>query len=257
MLHHLEGIKMGLLDTTQAWDDALMSWEGIRDAPAPANRTRGKGIRVMKNHFIERYVTTSHWITPGLLFIPIIAFLVYAARSHQELEWLIVAGCFGLGVVAWTFVEYCLHRFVFHLPPTNIRPIRFVLFVLHGYHHEFPNDRRRLVAPPVMGWPIAVVLTILFWMLFGIYWQALLAGTIAGYLAYDWMHYYTHHARPRSRFGKFMRRFHMEHHYKNASTQYGLSSPIWDFVFGTFRQPASPTATERECLRAEQGGKAE
>ncbi|MEE9208086.1 MAG: sterol desaturase family protein, partial [Gemmatimonadota bacterium] len=210
---------MGLFETTEAWEDAITSWEGIRDAPAHANRKHAKGIRVLRSDFMERYVTTSHWLTPGLVFVPIIAFLVYAARAWQGLEWPIIAGLVGLGVIAWTFVEYCLHRFIFHFGPTNIRPVRVLLFLMHGYHHEFPSDTSRLVAPPIMGWPIAAVLTLVFWSVFGIYWQALLAGTFVGYLAYDWMHYYTHHGRPKGRFGKFMRRFHMEHHFKNASTQ--------------------------------------
>ncbi len=246
---------MGLFDTTDDWRESLASWSGIRDAPAPENRALGRGIRVMRNNFLEQYLTTSHWITPGLVFAPIIAYLVHAGRVTQGLEWPVILGCVGLGVVTWTFLEYCLHRFVFHLPPTRIRAVRLVLFVLHGYHHEFPNDPRRLVAPPVLGWPIAAALTVLFWAVFGPYWQALLAGTFTGYLAYDWMHYYTHHARPKSRFGRFMRRFHMEHHYKKATTQYGLSSPIWDFVFRTFQRPTAPTDTELECLRAEARGR--
>jgi sterol desaturase/sphingolipid hydroxylase (fatty acid hydroxylase superfamily) len=242
---------MGIFDTTQAWEDAVRSWEGIRDAPAPASRKHPRGIRVMQSDFMERYVTTSRWITPGLVFVPVIALLVYAARAWQGLDWPVIVGLAGLGIVTWTFIEYCLHRFIFHLRPTNIRPVRIVLFALHGYHHEFPSDPARLVAPPVMGWPIGAVLALLFWTLFGVYWQALLAGTIAGYLAYDWMHYYTHHGRPKRRFGKFMRRFHMEHHFKNASTQFGLSSPLWDFILLTYRRPTPPTPVERECLAAD------
>ena len=48
------------------------------------------------------------------------------------------------------------------------------------------------------------------------------------------MHYYTHHANPRNPLGRFMRRFHFEHHFGTAYSQYGLSSPLWDFFLGTF-----------------------
>jgi hypothetical protein len=95
------------------------------------------------------------------------------------------------------------------------------------------------VAPPVLSWPIAALLALVYWVAFGAYWQVLLAGTFAGYLGYDWMHYYTHHAVPKSRFGRFMRRFHMEHHFKTATRQFGLSSPLWDFAFFSFRRPAA------------------
>ncbi len=71
---------------------------------------------------------------------------------------------------------------------------------------------------------------------------------ILGYLGYDWMHYYTHHAVPKNRFGKFMRRFHLEHHFKTSTRQFGLSSPIWDYVFRSFRKPADSSDLSWETL---------
>ncbi len=239
---------MGLLSTTDEWNDTVATWAGIQDAPARRNRRRVAGIRALNNSVLEKHFASSHWIMPGVWFIPVIVYCVYASVAVRGLTAPVIAMCIVAGVLGWSFVEYWLHRFVFHLPPTDIRPIRTVLFALHGYHHEFPSDRRRLVAPPVMSWPIASVLAVIYWSVFGAYWQALFAGTLVGYLAYDWMHYYTHHAVPRSRFGKFMRRFHMEHHFKNAETKYGLSSPLWDFVFLTYRRPTAPTPAEVECL---------
>jgi sterol desaturase/sphingolipid hydroxylase (fatty acid hydroxylase superfamily) len=239
---------MGLLTTTREWNEALEGWRGIQDAPAPENRGRPRGFKVLENDFLEKYFVTSHWAMPGVWFLPVIALCVIASRGAQGHSWSVIAGCMLAGTLGWTFVEYVLHRFVFHLPATKIRPIRFVLFTMHGYHHEFPNDPGRLVAPPVLSWPISALLALLFWALFGPWWQAIFAGTLLGYLAYDWMHYYNHHGTPKSRFGRFMRRFHMEHHYKNATTQFGLSSPLWDLVLGTYRRPTPPTPVEQECL---------
>jgi sterol desaturase/sphingolipid hydroxylase (fatty acid hydroxylase superfamily) len=62
----------------------------------------------------------------------------------------------------------------------------------------------------------------------------ILAGTMAGYVAYDWIHYYTHHAKPKTALGKFLRRYHMRHHFENENRFYGISSPLWDLVLGTF-----------------------
>jgi sterol desaturase/sphingolipid hydroxylase (fatty acid hydroxylase superfamily) len=106
--------------------------------------------------------------------------------------------------------------------------------MLHGYHHDYPNDPGRLVAPPVLSWPIAICTFIVQLSLFGSWSMPLFAGTCLGYLGYDWVHYYTHHARPKTKVGKFIRRFHLEHHYRNALEQYGISSPLWDLVFRTW-----------------------
>ena len=84
------------------------------------------------------------------------------------------------------------------------------------------------------GHVLAAVLVALYALTMGPWWTTVFAGTVTGYLAYDWMHYYSHHGRPFTRAGRFMRRYHAEHHFKIANSQYGLSSPLWDVVFGTF-----------------------
>jgi len=237
---------MGLFDCVDLWWEELDLWEGIASTPAKRNRRRIRGFRVMKNNFLEDWFASSHWIGPGLWFIPVIIVSIYLSLSRISAPATIAVWFAGL--LAWTFVEYWLHRWVFHLEPGTNKLRRFVLFIAHGYHHEFPNDPRRLVAPPILSWPIALVIGSAYYLLLGPYWLALLGGTVTGYLAYDWMHYYTHHAKPKTRAGKFMRRFHLEHHFKNHDSQFGLSSPLWDLVFGTFSKPTPPTNAEREIL---------
>jgi len=60
-----------------------------------------------------------------------------------------------------------------------------------------------------------------------------MAGLIAGYLAYDMSHYYSHHVKPRHRWGKFLRRYHLAHHHKEPHRLFGVSQPFWDIVFRT------------------------
>lgn len=238
---------MGLFSTTPEWRDAVANWRGIQNAPAEENRKRLHGITVFENRFLERFLATSSWFMPGVWYLPIIGYCTYAS-AEGGLAWSTIAACLLIGALGWTLVEYLLHRFAFHFGPTDIGFVRTILFGMHGYHHEFPSDHRRLVAPPALGWPIAAVLSVFYWAIFGPYWQVLLAGTLLGYLGYDWMHYYTHHAVPKNRFGRFMRRFHMEHHFKSATQQFGLSSPLWDFAFFSYRKPVAPTDMEWECL---------
>ncbi len=62
---------------------------------------------------------------------------------------------------------------------------------------------------------------------------ALFAGFVAGYLVYDTTHYAVHHYRARTRFGRYLKKHHFRHHYLNPGKDFGVSSPIWDLVFGT------------------------
>jgi hypothetical protein len=225
---------MGLFDRTQEWHDALDAWQGIADKPPAEYRTRSRGFQVMKNGFLENWIATSHWAMPGVWFIPVVVGCLWMSHGVEHLEVSHTIGLFFAGMVAWTFVEYILHRWLFHLPPVSIRWIKEIQYMLHGYHHEFPEDPGRLVAPPALSFPLAAVLMAIYWPLFGAWAPALFGGTVAGYLGYDWMHYYTHHAVPKNRLGKFMRKFHIEHHFRIAESQFGLSSPLWDYMLGTF-----------------------
>jgi len=225
---------LALFDTTDEWKEAVDAWQGIPDRPPKAYRSRHRGFKVLKNNFMERFIGTSHWAMPGLWFVPVIALCLWDALGRRGLPGWQVGLVFGGGVLGWTLVEYILHRWVFHLAPLGPPLLKEIQYVMHGYHHDFPDDPGRLVAPPALSWPIATVLVLLYSLAFGAWWTTLFAGTVAGYLAYDWMHYYTHHAKPKTKVGKFLRRFHYEHHFGMANSQFGLSSPLWDLLLGTF-----------------------
>ena len=107
-------------------------------------------------------------------------------------------------------------------------------FIIHGVHHDHPNDKMRLVMPPGASIPLALLFFGAFWLIFGsptAY--PLFAGFLVGYLTYDYMHYYLHHFVPKSTLGKRLREQHMRHHFQDHRYGYGVSSPIWDVVFGT------------------------
>ena len=145
------------------------------------------------------------------------------------------ATVFVLGAVMWTFLEYALHRFLFHilfLPSTAFG--KQAHFVLHGQHHKFPMDKGRLVFPPVAGLMMATpfYLTFHFTMAREVA-NALTAGALVGYVAYDLIHYYLHHGRPRSKYFLRLKHHHMRHHFKDADRGFGISSKLWDFPFCT------------------------
>lgn len=222
---------MGLLDLTQECLDAA---EGKMPEPVPGpNGKRGKPptrIQVFENQFLEKWFAQAHPITPGVWFGP---FVVWGLWSGAVDFGLMVLPLFLAGFLITTFIEYCLHRWLFHFN-AKTKDERLQLFLLHGYHHEFPNDPMRLVLPPIGIWPVALIVAVIWWAVFRSYWFPIFAGTAAGYIAYDWTHYYTHYFNPKRGIGRWLKRYHMLHHHDSPNHRYGITSPLWDLVFGTY-----------------------
>jgi len=107
----------------------------------------------------------------------------------------------------------------------------------------------RLVLPPIAIWPIAAVVGVVYYFVFGSYFWTVYGGTAAGYIAYDWIHYYTHHFNPKRGVGKWLKRYHMLHHFDSPHHRFGITSPMWDLLFGTYM-------SNRESWRAMQKRKA-
>jgi sterol desaturase/sphingolipid hydroxylase (fatty acid hydroxylase superfamily) len=72
------------------------------------------------------------------------------------------------------------------------------------------------------------------------------AGLVAGYVWYDLTHYYLHHAVPKTAVGKWMRKYHLVHHFQTPGVRYGITSPLWDHVFGTYPRDRYQRASETE-----------
>jgi len=225
---------MGLLDLTDECTEAIDQWSGVVGAPNP-NLRKKERIEVFQNQFIESWFAISHPILPGVWFGPVIIAGPIIAGFDPTIGWGLSAALFAAGVLAWTLLEYVLHRWPFHYQPAPDFKSKQRVYLMHGYHHDFPNDKWRLVAPPLMSWPLAVVVGGVYRLALGPgLWLPFFSGTVAGYLAYDWTHYYTHHFVPTSRLGKWLRRLHMIHHFNNPEVNHGISSPLWDFVFRTY-----------------------
>jgi len=186
---------------------------------------------LFQNRFLD-FFSRIHPAVPALIFVPIIvALVVLGARDGQGALEIVLLFAGGLGI--WTLTEYWLHRKLFHWEPDH--PIGSRLhFIIHGVHHDHPNDKLRLVMPPAASIPLSALFFGLFYLVFGLPTALpLFAGFLLGYLAYDYMHYYLHHFVPRSELGKQLREQHMRHHFQDHRYGFGVSSPIWDYVFRT------------------------
>lgn len=206
-----------------------------RPPAEPTSRPRPEAIRLFENPFIETVLAKAHPLTPIVWFGPVIGYGAW--RGAESLGLAATLGLFAAGWLVWTLLEYVMHRFFFHRRAAD-SAAELRSFMAHGYHHEFPGDRMRLVAPPLMSWPLAAVVTGAYVLALGAdRGLALFAGTATGYVAYDWIHYYAHHFRPRNPVGRFLRRYHLLHHFDESwsTHRFGVSSPLWDLVFGTYK----------------------
>ncbi len=196
-------------------------------------------IRLFKSDFLE-FFTHIHPVVIVVIWTPVILFLLFEALISLPVgvSGVTVPLLFLAGLFVWTFTEYTMHRFVFHFRPRNPFQER-VAFLFHGVHHAQPQDKTRLVMPPAVSIPMALVFYGLFTLVLGVIFKVqytvypLSAGFLTGYLAYDLIHYATHHFPMKRGYLKFLRKYHMQHHYKTPDARYGVSSPVWDMVFGT------------------------
>jgi sterol desaturase/sphingolipid hydroxylase (fatty acid hydroxylase superfamily) len=106
-------------------------------------------------------------------------------------------------------------------------------FLVHGVHHTWPRDKYRLVMPPAVSITLFVVFITLFLTTLGAYGWAFHAGYTLGYMYYDLTHYYIHHMRPKTAYGRRLKKHHMVHHFKTPNGRFGVSMKLWDYVFST------------------------
>ena len=169
--------------------------------------------------------------SPFVFWVPVlVAIFVWVAM--QDLTVPAMGGLFFAGWLAWTAVEWLLHKYIFHYMGPKPWQRRFY-FVAHGMHHDYPSDAERLVMPLGISVPTGLVFFLLMASLAPLPTATMLfIGFGTGYLFYDGVHYFTHHMKARTRVGKFLKKHHMVHHYTGVDGLYGVSSPLWDFVLG-------------------------
>lgn len=202
---------------------------------------RGRSI-VLVGGALE-YATLSRWwvnlVTWGLALS---LSLLWIARSCH---WLAASALFAGGWLAWTLLEYSIHRWVFHLEhwwrlPSRLVGLRNVIhFTVHGVHHKYPGDPARTVTPLLMSAFVALpVYGILRAAMDRTLADPLTCGMVAGWLFYDYVHHACHMA-PDARWplntewlGR-MRKRHLNHHYRNDARAYGVSTTAVDALFGT------------------------
>lgn len=193
---------------------------------------KDESARLFKSDFLEMF-SHVHPSVPLIVYVPVMSYFLYKAYTLSELTGPAIVGLFLAGMFFWTLTEYLLHRFVFHYEPRSEWG-KYLHFMMHGVHHAYPNDSLRLVMPPIVSVPLAILFYSLFVAVLGTTFTApFFAGFILGYMIYDTWHYASHHFSMKSPRWLWLKQYHMLHHYQDPNTRFGVSSPLWDYVFGT------------------------
>ena len=191
---------------------------------------KDESVVMFKNPLLDK-LSRIHWTIPLIVFVPVVLFFLGFSLFGLHLNLLWVLGLFIAGIFAWSFAEYILHRYAFHteLPGKLGKRIH---FVIHGVHHDYPNDTHRLVMVPSLSIPLAFFFYFLFRLLLGPIWASpFFGGFVAGYLIYDMTHYAIHHYGFKSKYWLKLKVYHMKHHYQQPQRGYGVSSALWDAIF--------------------------
>jgi dihydroceramide fatty acyl 2-hydroxylase len=187
--------------------------------------------RMFDSDILDR-LSRVHPAVPVVIFLPTVAILL--ALGSAELSAATTVAMLAAGYAFWTLSEYWIHRGIFHFEPEAGFGAR-LHWIIHGVHHDHPNDPLRLVMPPSVSVPLSSLLVALFWAVLGSpLFLPFSAGFLGGYLAYDMTHYALHHHKPKTRLGRRLRELHMRHHFQDHTRGFGISAPYWDKAFGTF-----------------------
>lgn len=234
-----QGTAEGLVDLSEPLLPQVAALGDRYDAWVHRSIKPDGSLRIFRSDGWERLSHIPWWLVL-VVWIPIVVGLFVGAVTWRGLAVGPALGYAFAGLFAWTLMEYGLHRFLFHYRPRSAIGRR-IHFLAHGIHHLDPWDATRLVFPPLAGMIIATPIFLAFLLVL----QpgpamAAMSGLLAGYIVYDMTHYYTHHGRPRGRWGKYLKAYHLAHHHKHWTRMFGVSQPLWDIVFRTGR-PAVPS----------------
>ncbi len=190
-----------------------------------------ESITIFNSKILES-ITTTHHIVPFLIFVPVVLYFFYLTvvfcmaqqiNNYWYLTLLLISG-----VLFWTFIEYTGHRFFFHSHPKSDFGKK-MLYLIHGAHHDYPNDPKRLVVPPIVSVPGGILLYLMSFSLFGSFYSApFFAMLVLSYLVYDWFHYASHHMTIKNKFIRMLIKHHLMHHYRDPEKGFGFTTTLWD-----------------------------
>lgn len=207
-------------------------------------------IRLFGNPFLEASTKTS-WYWVPIVWMPLVIYLSWYCYTtlakgtgrvdvtsdlSVPVHKYMFPVLFIMGWFLWSFIEYCIHRFVFHMkPPAHNYYLITIHFLLHGQHHKSPFDGSRLVFPPGLA---SIVVGVFYLTLRSflpeILGMSVFVGGLCGYVVYDMIHYYLHYGSPKK--GSYLyslKAYHVKHHFEHQRSGFGITTTFWDHPFKT------------------------
>ncbi len=190
------------------------------------------GSRRLFNSPLLEKLSRTHIAVPLTIFLGFAVIILSWSIVYTSLSIPSTVALFTFGCFLFTWVEYNVHRYLFHIPTPTVMKRKFQ-YTIHGVHHRFPKDKDRLAMPPLLSITIATVMLALLKLTIGNFAFAFMAGFLTGYSAYLFVHYIVHACPQPKGFFKLLWRNHAIHHYKNGDVAFGVSSPLWDYIYRT------------------------
>lgn len=187
--------------------------------------------KMFDNPILER-ISKTHILIPISMFVVFSGISIYYGVRLSQIGWPTAFLLFLGGYVSFTFVEYMMHKYFFHMEPDT--PIKDKLqYSVHGVHHDYPKDKGRLAMPPFVSAAYAAIFYLVFKLIMGNFAFYFLPGFLIGYSSYLGIHFIVHAFNPPKNFLKILWVNHAIHHYKDPDSAFGVSTPLWDMVLGT------------------------
>ncbi len=218
-------------------------------ANQPKFKSNNTGEARMFENDLLNSLTRTHIAIPVTIFFLYAISLLWYTATHTNLGLATVVLVFLAGTFFFTFAEYAIHRWVYHPPHDASDSYKDFTYKIHGLHHDYPKDKQRLAMPPLLAVVIATFLLFVFELVLDKYSFAFLAGFVVGYAMYLLIHYSIHiYAPPRNAF-KILWVNHSIHHYTEDEILFGVSNPLWDYVFGTMPRSKRDKDFAKEVYR--------
>lgn len=198
-------------------------------------RPKNSGTKRLFDNPILEALSRTHIMVPISMWLALSIFLGWYAFTYTDMSNALIGGLFMAGLFSFTLFEYILHRYLYHLTPSTPQRAK-IQYTFHGVHHEYPKDKTRLAMPPVLAIVIAAFFFGMFFLMMGEAAYAFFPGFLVGYSGYLATHFIVHAYAPPKNLFKQLWINHSVHHYKNPESNYGVSSPFWDHIFGSFQK---------------------
>ncbi|SDX48108.1 Fatty acid hydroxylase superfamily protein [Marininema mesophilum] len=185
----------------------------------------------MKRQYYKEFFTFPDIVVMNtIMFVGLVVIIPSLSRGFV---WVAIVA----GMIGYAMSEYLIHRFLFHLkPPSNPNFLR-LLKRLHYDHHVDPDDLKLLFLPIWYSIPLITLTSAIFYGVTrdGILTVAFSVGVVGYLLYYEWKHYIAHRPlKPWTPWGRYMKKMHLWHHFKNEKYWYGVTHPLLDKAMGTY-----------------------